>query len=67
MPVSEKKKLANQKWDKENMTVIGCKVRKTEAERIKQYAADHGTNVNALLLDYVRRLLADDPTSGNRG
>ena len=66
MPVSEKKKASNQKWDKENMTVIGCKVRKEEAERIKKYAADHGTNVNALLLGYVRGLLAtvpaDDPT-----
>lgn len=69
MPVSEKKKASNQKWDKENMTIIGCKVRKEEAERIKQYAADHGTNVNALLLGYLRGLLgtgrtdpADDPT-----
>ena len=63
MPISEKKKASNRKWDKDNMTIIGCRIRKEEAERIKRYAAEHGTNVNALLLEYVRGLLATDPAN----
>ena len=64
MPVSEKKKISNQKWDKENMTIIGCRVRKTEAERIKEYAARHGTNVNSLLLSYVRNMIENENSEG---
>lgn len=57
--VSESKKRANRKWDAENMTRISCKVRKDVAEQFKQYAAEHNTTVNALVLSYVRNCLKE--------
>lgn len=36
MTVSPKKRASNNKWDKENMTMIGCRVRKTYAQQIKE-------------------------------
>ena len=38
MPVSQAQKKATAKWDKENMTTLGCKVKKSEAEQFKAYA-----------------------------
>lgn len=54
MPISEKKKASNAKWDKENMATLGCRVKKTEAEAFKQYAAQRGTTANTLLREYVQ-------------
>ena len=48
--VTEAKRKSNNKWDKENMTILACKVRKDYAQQIKQTAADRGTTVNAVLL-----------------
>ena len=53
MAVTEAHKKGNRKWDSENMTTLGCKVKKEEAERFKQYAADKGTTANSLLKEYV--------------
>lgn len=47
--VSEAKRKANNKYDAKHMTVLGCKVRKEYAERVKQKAQDTGTTVNAIL------------------
>lgn len=47
--VSEAKRKANNKYDAQHMTVLGCKVRKEYAERVKQKAQDTGTTVNAIL------------------
>ena len=33
MAVSDAQKKAAAKWDKENMTTLGCKVKKSEADR----------------------------------
>ena len=33
--VTEARKRANAKWDKENMTIIGCKVKKDYAARFR--------------------------------
>lgn len=57
MPISEAKKKANAKWDAANMKLIGCKLRKDTAERFKQYAQEHGTTPNALIREYIMRLL----------
>jgi hypothetical protein len=43
MPISEAKKKSNQKWDKENMTNLAIRVRRTYADQIKKAAADAGT------------------------
>lgn len=47
--ISEKKKATNYKWDRENMTTLGVRVRRDYAEQIKQKAADEGTTINAIL------------------
>ena len=41
--VTEARKRANAKWDKENMTIIGCKVK-------KDYAANKGACVMATII-----------------
>lgn len=53
MAVSEAHKRGNRKWDKENMKIVACKLRKEQAERFKQYAEDNGTTVNALIKNFV--------------
>lgn len=47
--VSPKKRASNNKWDLENMTVLGVKVRKDYAEEVKQKAKERGDTVNAIL------------------
>lgn len=54
MPVSESKRRANAKWDAENMTVIGCKVRKDVADKFKAECKRRGTTVNAVFLSAMR-------------
>ncbi len=53
MPVSEKKKISNAKWDKENMATLGCRVKKEEAIAFKDYAASQGKTANTVLKEYV--------------
>lgn len=60
MPVSEAKRKANQKWDAENMTVIGCKVRKDVAERFKAECKRRGTTVNAVFLSAMREFMENN-------
>ena len=53
MTVSEAQKKSRDKWDKENMSVLGCKVKKEQAEQFKQYAKSIGKTSNTLLKEYV--------------
>lgn len=53
MTVSRSKRAANNKWDKENMKIVACKLRKEQAEKFKRYAESNGTTANALLKSYV--------------
>lgn len=55
--ISEAKKKANARWDAANMQLIGCKLRKDTAKKFRRYAQEHGTTVNALLKNYILRLL----------
>lgn len=57
MPVSEKKKATNAKWDKENMRTVATRLRKAEAEAFAEYAASKGKTPNALLREYVRECI----------
>ncbi len=59
MAVSRSKRAANNKWDKENMKIVACKLRKEQAERFKQYAEDNGTTVNALIKNFVLEKIGD--------
>lgn len=47
--VSPKKRASNNKWDAENMTVLGVKVRKDYAEKVRQKAKERGDTINAVL------------------
>ncbi len=59
MTVSRSKRAANNKWDKENMKIVACKIKKEQAELFAQYAADHKTTVNALLREYILSKIED--------
>lgn len=52
----------NREWDKKHMATLGCKVKKEQAERFKQYAEERGTTGNALLKQYVLECIEDTVT-----
>lgn len=49
MGLTDAQRRANNKYISEHMTVLGCKVRKDYADRVRQKAKDEGTSVNAIL------------------
>ena len=53
MAPSESQKRASLKWDKENMTTLGCKVKKEQAEKFKSYCKNQGKTSTAVLREYV--------------
>lgn len=53
MPVSRAKRASNNKWDKENMKIVACKIKIEDAETFKQYADENNTTPNALLRNYI--------------
>lgn len=57
MAVSRAKRASNNKWDKENMKIVACKIKKEDAEAFKQYADDNGTTSNALLRNYIYKCI----------
>ncbi len=57
MAVSAKKKASNAKWDKENMTVLACKVSKEKAAKFKAFAASNGKTVHGQLSEYVDKCI----------
>ena len=68
MAVSEKKKISNAKWDKANMTVLACKVRKDTADKFKECCAAAETTPNAVLQqavkDFISRNAAGEEENG---
>ena len=61
--VSDIQKRARNKWDAANMAVLGCKVKKEQAERFKQHAAQQGTTANNLLKGFVLSSIGENDTS----
>lgn len=64
-PVSEKKKITNARWDKNNMATLACKVRKEQAEAFKEYAANQGKTANTVLKDFVESCIDEDKERDN--
>lgn len=64
MAPSESQKRASIKWDKENMSVLGCKVKKEQAETFKAYCARQGKTVNTVLRDYVLDCIGEKEAGG---
>lgn len=56
---SEKQKGYRNEWDRKNMVVLGCKVRKEVAENFRAACSARGTNVNAVFLKTISEFLAD--------
>lgn len=49
MALTEAQKRANNKYIAEHMAVLGCKVRKEYADKVREKAKAEGTSVNAIL------------------
>nr|DAY32955.1 MAG TPA: plasmid partition protein ParG-helix-helix, dimer, DNA binding, CELL [Caudoviricetes sp.] len=49
MALTESQRRANNKYISEHMTVLGCKVRKDYADKVRKKAKEEGTTVNAIL------------------
>lgn len=53
MAIAESRKRANAKWDKENMTTLGCKIKRDQAAAFKSYCENQGSTSNTVLKDFV--------------
>ena len=65
MSVSRAKRASNNKWYKENMKIVACKIKKDDAEAFKQYADEKNTTPNALLRNYIYNCIEKGETSDN--
>lgn len=59
--VTEARKRANAKWDKENMTILGCKVKKEYAAKFRAACAAQGTTPNAVLKQAADDFMREHP------
>lgn len=66
MAVSESRRRANNKWDAANMTTLGCRMRKTDAEIFKAACKDSGTTVNAVFTAAAAKFMAEYSACKNR-
>lgn len=57
MPVSEKKKASNYKWDRENMTIAAVRLRNEVKEEFRDACERNGTNMNAVLLECIKKYI----------
>lgn len=67
MAISDAQKKSARKWDKANMTVLACKVKKEDAERFKLYCSAHGITVNNELKEHVMRCIGGEMPPGTAG
>lgn len=58
--LSEAKRRANNKYIKENMTILACKVRKDYADKVKAVAEANGDTVNAIIKRSLDEYLANN-------
>jgi hypothetical protein len=57
--MSDAKKAASQRWDKEHMVTLTCRVTKARAERFKAACAALATNPNAEFLKAINKVIQD--------
>ena len=55
MPVSEKKRASNDKWDAENMAYQTIKVRRSLLDAFKKACAARGDRVNTVLCGFIQK------------
>lgn len=61
--VTPAKRASNDKWDRENMTILGCKVRREYADQVREEAQRRGDSVNAV----IKQALDDYLNQGENG
>lgn len=57
--VSENKRKSNLKWDRENMTTLGCRVRVTKADEFRAVCRAIGTTPNEVFRRAMDKVLED--------
>ena len=57
--VSESKRKSNLKWDRENMTTLGCRVRVTKADEFRSACKVMGTTPNEVFRRAMDKVLED--------
>ena len=57
MPLTDAKRRANNKYIKEHMSMMGCKVKREDVPRYHEAAREAGTTVNAVLKEALDDLL----------
>ena len=60
MALTESKRRANNKYIAKNMTVLGCKIRKDDAEKFKQACAAAGTTPNAVFRKAIDEFMKEN-------
>ena len=60
MAPSEAQKTAANKYNLKHMATLGCKVKKEDAVKFKEYAAKQGKTPNAVLKEYVEDCINED-------
>lgn len=58
--VTRAKRESNNRWDRDNMTILACKVKREVAEQARAAAQLAGTNINAVLKQAVDSLIAGE-------
>ena len=51
-----KSREASRRWDATHMMVLGAKVRRERAAKLKAYAAAEGTTISAIFLEALQQL-----------
>jgi hypothetical protein len=59
MAVSDSRRRANNKWDAANMTTLGCRMKRADAEDFKAACKDSGTTPNAVFNTAVAEFMQD--------
>lgn len=57
MAVSDKQKQYRNKWDAENMTVLGCKLRKEDADKFRAACKEMDTTPNAVFKEAIKSFM----------
>ena len=58
--VTRAKRESNNRWDRDNMTVLGCKVKREYADQAREAAQAAGTSINAVLRQALDNLIAGE-------
>ena len=60
MSTSDAQRRASNKYIAENMTVLGCKIRKEDAEKFKKACSTAGTNPNAVFRKAIDEFMKEN-------